>query len=108
MLSKLDREERLQLMRFVCSFAWADLEVQKKERTLIHKMVDRLGLTRDEKKQVEEWLKVPPRPEDVDPTRIPRAHRQLFLDAAKELIAADGRIDPEESENFALLEALTK
>jgi uncharacterized tellurite resistance protein B-like protein len=108
MLDKLDREERLQLMRFVCSFAWADLEVQDKERAFIRKMVDKLGLSREEKKQVEAWLDVPPPAEDVDPTRIPRAHRKLFLDAAKGIIAADGRLDPEEQENLALLEALTR
>ena len=32
MLDALDREDRLQLMRFVCSFAWADLEVTARER----------------------------------------------------------------------------
>ena len=42
MLDALDREDRLQLMRFVCSFAWADLEVSDGEREFIVKLVDRL------------------------------------------------------------------
>jgi tellurite resistance protein len=106
MLKNLSREDRLQVMRFVCSFAWADLEVKSKERTLVRKMVKELELEPDEVKLVEEWLEVPPRAEEVDPAAIPRAHRQLVLDAARRMIAADGTIDPEEAESFELLEQL--
>ena len=108
MLGKMSREERLQLMRFVCSFAWADLEIRDKERAFVKKLVKRLGLEGDELKQVEGWLEVPPRAEDVDPQRIPREHRTIFLETAKQLIAADGHVDPEERENLALLEMLTR
>ena len=38
MLKNLSREDRLQVMRFVCSFAWADLEVQKEEREYIARL----------------------------------------------------------------------
>ena len=38
-LSQLDLEERLRLMKFVCSFAWADLEIQDEERTMVGKMI---------------------------------------------------------------------
>jgi uncharacterized tellurite resistance protein B-like protein len=106
MLKNLSREERLQLMRFVCSFAWADLEIKSKERALVRKMVKELELEPDEVKQVDEWLKVPPRAEEVDPAAIPRAHRQMFLDAARRMINADGDVDAEEAESFALLEDL--
>ena len=34
-MQSLSREDRLSLMRFVCSFAWADFEVQDQERTFI-------------------------------------------------------------------------
>ena len=27
MMEQLDRNERMRLMKFVCSFAWADLEI---------------------------------------------------------------------------------
>jgi uncharacterized tellurite resistance protein B-like protein len=108
MLDKLSREERLQLMRFICSFAWADLEVRDQERALINKLVSKLHLDADEAKRVRGWLEVPPDAEAIDPQKIPRAHRQLFLDAAREVIASDGEINAEENESFRLLEQLTR
>jgi len=108
MLQDLSRDERLQLMRFVCSFAWADLEIKPKERAFVHKLVTRLKLDPDEKKQVEGWLAVPPPVDAVDPAEIPRAHRKLFLDTARALIKADGEIHPDESETLDLLEQLTR
>jgi hypothetical protein len=108
MLDRLDREDRLRLMRFVCSFAWADLEVGDEERSFVKKMIKRLELSEDEIKQVEGWLEVPPRPEELDPSEIPRAHRQLFLDTARAMIVADGRIDQDEAENLVLLEQLLR
>ncbi len=108
MLSDLDESERMLLLKFVCSFAWADLEIRGSERTLVHRMVKSLKLTDDEAAKVEEWLKTPPKAEEVDPNRVPRAHRQLFIDAARQVIAADGEIDPAEKENLELFEALLK
>lgn len=105
-LRKLSREDRLRLMRFVCSFAWADLEVKKSERALVAKMAKKLGLEEDEIAEVKKWLQVPPRAEDVDPQSIPPAQRKLFLDAAREMIAVDGEIDPEERESFSIFEQL--
>ncbi|HVK71558.1 MAG TPA: TerB family tellurite resistance protein [Polyangium sp.] len=106
MLKNLSREDRLRVMGFVCSFAWADLEVKAKERALVRKMVKELELDPDEAKQVESWLQVPPRAEDVDPAAIPRAHRQMVLDFAQRMVKADGSVDPEEAESLSLLEAL--
>jgi len=106
MLKNLSREDRMQVMRFVCSFAWADLEIKSKERDLVRKMVKELDLDADEIKQVEGWLEVPPRAEEVDPASIPRAHRKMVLDAARRMIKADGTVDPEEQESFSLLEQL--
>ncbi|HSN98098.1 MAG TPA: TerB family tellurite resistance protein [Candidatus Nanopelagicales bacterium] len=107
MLDKLSREERLQLMRFVCSFAWADLEIQPKERKFVEKLITKLGLNEEEQKLVRGWLEVPPEAEALDPQQIPRPHRQIFLDTARQMIAADGKIDPEEEESLRLLEQLT-
>ncbi|TKD01240.1 TerB family tellurite resistance protein [Polyangium fumosum] len=106
MLKNLSREDRLRVMGFVCSFAWADLEIKPKERALVHKMVKELKLDPDEAKQVEGWLQVPPRAEEVDPAAIPRAHRQMVLDFARRMVKADGTVDPEEEESLSLLEAL--
>ncbi len=106
MPEQISREERMRLMRFVCSFAWADLEVQHEERTFIGKLMKKLLLTADEKKQVAGWLKVPPAPEGVDPTDVPKAHRKLLLETITDLVAADHRLSVEERENFDLLEQL--
>jgi hypothetical protein len=106
MLDQLDRAERLRLMKFVCSFAWADLEVQDAERGFVARLVKKMKLDDDEKDQVESWLQVPPPVEELDPAEIPRSHRQIFLDAVRQLIEVDGRIDREELENFELLAQL--
>jgi uncharacterized tellurite resistance protein B-like protein len=105
-LTKLDREDRLRLMKFVCSFAWADLEIADQERKLVQRMVEKLELAKDERAQVAQWLEVPPRAEEVDPADVPAAHRALFLQAARETIAVDGEISEDERENLALLETL--
>jgi len=106
MLQKLKKDERMLLLKFVCAFAWADLEVKASEKALVRRLVTKLHLDADEKREVELWLKKPPRPEEVDPNKIPRAHKKLFLDTAKQLIAVDGEIDEAERENLELLEQL--
>jgi uncharacterized tellurite resistance protein B-like protein len=106
MFAKLGREERLRLMKFVCSFAWADLEVQREERAFIARLIRRLGLLPDEAEQVESWLQVPPHPDDLDPKEIPPEHRALFLDTLRQVVMADGAIDEQERTSLALLEDL--
>jgi uncharacterized tellurite resistance protein B-like protein len=108
MLAKLDASERMLLLKFVCSFAWADLEIRAPERKMVKRLVKSLGLSREEAERVEEWLKTPPTADEVDPNRVPRAHRKLFIDAARQMIGADGEIDPAEQENLELFEALLK
>lgn len=108
MLDALDREDRLQLMRFVCSFAWSDLEISEGERDFVVKLVDRLELDEDERALVAEWLEVPPRADDLDPTDIPREHRELFLDAARAMILSDGTIDESEAENLIIFDQLLR
>jgi uncharacterized tellurite resistance protein B-like protein len=107
-MKRLSHRDRLQLMKFVCSFAWADFEVQDAEREYVHKLVKRLHLEPEEAKQVEGWLKLPPRPEDVDPNSVPLAHKQLFLDTMKGIVEADGKVTVEERENLHLFQALLK
>jgi uncharacterized tellurite resistance protein B-like protein len=108
MLDTLSREERLQLIRFVCSFAWADLEVSAKEREFIVNLVDRLDLDEDEREEVAQWLELPPRADDLDPADIPREHRKLFLDAARAMILSDGNVDDVEAENLIILDQLLR
>jgi uncharacterized tellurite resistance protein B-like protein len=104
----LDNESRLRLVRFVCSFAWADLEVQDAERALVMRMLDQLELDADEKAQAERWLKLPPAPEDVDPLDIPVEHRQLFLNTILQVVGADGRVDTKEMETLSIFEKLLR
>lgn len=106
MLKDLDRKERLLLLKFVCAFAWADLEVQSRERQFVGRLIEQLKLSEDEAEEVAGWLAEPPAPEDVDPTRVPRQHRALFLEVAKQLIEADGVVDSNEAELYEILEDL--
>jgi uncharacterized tellurite resistance protein B-like protein len=108
MLHSLSREERLQLMRFVCSFAWADLEIRDEERAYVADLIKRLELDEAESNQVAGWLNLPPAPEEVDPMQIPVKHRQIFLDAMLGLVGADGNIDEAETESFNLLSQLVR
>ena len=105
-LDRLARKERMRLMKFVCSFVWADLSVRPQEREFVERLVDRLSLSASERADVQAWLERPPAPESVDPFEIPRSQRRLFLRSIKEVIVADGEIAPEEQENLALLEDL--
>jgi uncharacterized tellurite resistance protein B-like protein len=105
-MKDLDREDRMRLMRFVCSFAWADLEVKDAERKLIKRLVKKLDLDDKELAQVDGWLEVPPRAEELDPADIPRAHRKLFLETVRSVIIADGEVDQDEAENLVLFEML--
>jgi uncharacterized membrane protein YebE (DUF533 family) len=105
-LKKLNKRQRMLLLEFVCAFAWADLEVTDKERELIAWLMQRLELEADEVKQVEQWLKLPPKVDEIDPNRVPRAHKELFVELARQMIEADGRIDPAERENFRLFKLL--
>ncbi|MEZ4237992.1 MAG: TerB family tellurite resistance protein [Myxococcota bacterium] len=107
-LRDLDNESRMRLVRFVCSFAWADLEIQDAERALVMRMLEQLELDDDEKGQAERWLKVPPPPEDVDPLDIPQEHRQLFLNTVLEGVGADGRVDSKEIETLSVFEKLLR
>lgn len=108
MVQQLDRDDRLRLMKFICSFAWADLEIQDEERAFIGKLVKQLELDEADKAQVEAWLELPPTADELDPAEIPRAHRELFLETARAMIVSDGKIDRDEAENFALFELLVR
>jgi len=102
----LDARQRLQLIKFVCSFAWADLEVRDEERVFVARLVERLELDPAEKRRVRRWLERPPAPDTVDPMTIPAAHRKSFLEAIEGVIAADGEISAEERETLAVLQDL--
>ena len=102
-LRSLAREDRMLLLKFVCSFAWSDLEIQPEERRTIAGLAERLELDADERKLVDGWLEVPPDPEGVDPQLVPREHRAAFVKAIENVITADGVVTAREREQLVLL-----
>ena len=84
----------MRLMKFVCSFAWTDLKVTGAERALVERTIRR-GFTDAEREQIRDWLEVPPEPEEIDPTQVPRPHREQFLEAAREVVEIDGVVGAE-------------
>ena len=105
-MDDFNRADRLRLVKFLCSFAWADLEVRDEERVFVERVVAQLQLNDEDQEQIQGWLSIPPSPESVDPMLVPKAHRKIFLDSIEGVIVSDGVITPEERENFDLLKTL--
>ncbi len=104
MLDALNAEERLLLLRLLCSFAWVDGEVSDAERRFVRRLVSRFDLASDDVKEVESWLLIPPDP--IEPTSVPEAHRRAFIESARALIFMDGKLDPAEEEQFEKLRSI--
>jgi uncharacterized tellurite resistance protein B-like protein len=102
-LHQLSGEERMTLMRFVCSFAWADDFIHESERALVGRYVEQLELDAEEARQVRAWLERPPPSESVDPSQVPAEHRSRFVFAIESIIAADGEIAAVERERLLAL-----
>jgi uncharacterized tellurite resistance protein B-like protein len=107
-MQELTAPDRLRLMKFVCSFAWADLAVGQAERALVARLAERLQLTEEEQRQVAGWLALPPPPEEVDPQTIPADQRALFIRAARAIISVDGKLSDAETDAFDLLERMLR
>jgi uncharacterized tellurite resistance protein B-like protein len=103
MYESLSRDDRMLLVRFLCAFAWTDLEVTDKERGFVKRLVAKLGLEGEDAEEAEEWLHVAPAPGTVDPSKVPAEHRRTFVEAVRAMIYADGKVDPEEREQFEKL-----
>lgn len=105
MLDQLSRDERLLLLKFVCAFAWTDLEVTESEKAFVRRLVERFDLDTEDRSQVEAWLHTSPAPSELDPASIPAQHRRTFVEAARAMIYADGNVDDEEREQLDKLKA---
>ncbi len=103
MLDTLTPEARLLLLKFVCAFAWTDLEIHERERRFVERLMQRFALGAAERSQVEQWLNVAPAPSELDPDLVPREHRRAFIEAVRAVIYVDGRVDEEEREQFERL-----
>jgi uncharacterized membrane protein YebE (DUF533 family) len=106
MLQSLEAAERLRLLAFVTSAAWADFRVSAPERAYILDLIARLGLEEEEAELVRAWMMSPPPAELVDPMEVPPEHRQIFLDAVLGVSAVDGVLTEGETETFNLLSQL--
>lgn len=105
---QLDRKDSLRLLKFVCTFAWTDLQVQPQERDLVMRIAGRLGVTGKDLAQVQQWLAMPPKADEVDPASVPKQHRELFVHAAEWAIKADGKVVPAERDAMQLFRALLR
>lgn len=99
-------DEKLQIMRFVCAFAWADLKVVNEERTLIERFSNALELDATELQQVNDWIIHPPRPEEIDPFDIPTHLKSTILSAASAISIIDGDLDNNEVDLLVLLRSI--
>jgi uncharacterized tellurite resistance protein B-like protein len=105
MFEELSRDDRMLLLRFVCAFAWTDLEIRDGERKFVQRLIDRMQLSSDERAEVLGYLHVAPSPEATNPKLVPREHRRMFIEAIRGLIYADGEVDAEERQRLEKLKA---
>ena len=92
----LTEAEQIDLMRFLCSFAWADGEVQAQEKVVLERVLSSLTLSEAGRAEASRWLFRPPNMEGFDFGAIPPDKRALFLDRAFEVAAAHGGLGKEE------------
>ena len=104
MFEQLSRDDRMLLLRFVCAFAWTDLEIRTGERKFVERLIERMQLSDDDRAEVQGYLHVAPAPETTNPKLVPREHRRIFVEAVRGLIYADGEVDAEERQRFELLQ----
>jgi len=105
MFENLSRDDRMLLLRFVCAFAWTDLEIHKGERQFVERLIARMELGDDDRAEALAFLHVAPSPEATNPKLVPKEHRRLFIESVRALIYADGDVDAEERERFDRLKA---
>ena len=100
----MDHRTRKQLVQLACVAAWSDTTIQPEERTVILQLCIELALDERDMEEVRSWLDgAPPY---FDPQDVPPEHRQDFLDALLAVVAADGRVSPDESETLMLIREL--
>lgn len=103
----LTETERVELMRFLCSFAWADGEVQPEEKTVLERVLGGLGLGAEARAEVEPWLATAPDVEGRELKAIDEQKRAAFIDRAYEVAAADGEIAAEELKHLKMFMRFT-
>ncbi|MBX3189827.1 MAG: hypothetical protein KF819_22570 [Labilithrix sp.] len=97
-------QESLAVLRFAASFLWADLKIEPSEASFFATLARELGVRNGA--LVEEILRAPPDPAQIDPTRVSPALARLVRQVALRAIASDGRVASREMELFDLLDEL--
>jgi len=104
----LTEAERIELMRFMCSFAWADGEVQAGERVVLERVLNSLNLNPDDRAKAETWLSEAPDMTAFDFAAIPAKTRGVFVDHAFEVASADGGLAVEEMRHLKMFMSFTE
>lgn len=104
MIENCTSEEKMQIMRFIYAFAWADLKIVQAEKQFILRFCNNLQLNEEERQEVLSWLEQPQHPEDIDPFSIPEHLRAYVLKAARAISIVDGDFDEKEAELLEILE----
>lgn len=109
MFDDLNDEERRNLLKLVCAFAWADSKIQDEERAAIGRLIDRLELGDDVRRDAHFWLQDKEHAAELGDVMesVPKTHRDLFVDVCRELIGSDDEVTADEKQELALLELLT-
>lgn len=98
-------QSRRCLLSFAATFAWADCEVDQRERQLVVELARELGSAAPEE-EAARYLGTVPDLATIDPRSVPPSLAPLVRRVALEMIAADRRITESEMEMFFLLDAL--
>ena len=106
MLEQLDRNARLKLLRVVTAVAWVDGEVHPREREFAERLIERLELPDDEREVALGYLDEPPRPHELDASKLNRNLRLELLGFAREMARADGDVGDQEADLIEALEAV--
>ncbi|TNF24195.1 MAG: TerB family tellurite resistance protein [Deltaproteobacteria bacterium] len=103
-IKAMNATTKRRLMQLACVAAWSNMEVVDAERDAVLAIAHDIDLGEGDLELVKRWLREGP--PDFDPYDVPHTHRKAFLEVFTRVVAADGRIDPEESEAIRLIREL--
>jgi prepilin-type processing-associated H-X9-DG protein len=98
-------EQDLALIKGLVSVAWADGHVANEESEVIEALLQAFGATRSERREIENYAKVPRTVDDVPVTELSYDDRRVLLQHAVLIAHADGEFGDEER---SLLDRLCK
>ena len=93
----------MQLFHFMCTFAWADMEIQQEEREMIERLMISLNLSPSQFQTVLTWLDDVRSLPDIDPYEIHPDFREQIYQAAEAIVLSDGEVTFNEKDMLDLL-----